>query len=107
MYTDVKIRYDDGDLIIAMLVDSRYSYFYKVCFMRKCDGYIRILGKDNIDKFRNIMVESGYIKYLKIVVIICDSNNSNSNMYLVRLNRLGNKERVNIENLFKLKGLLD
>ena len=94
------IKYDDGDLIVSMLIDSGYSYFYKIYFMRKYDGYIRILGKDNIDKFRDIMIESGYIKYLKIVKI-CDSSN-NVNIYSVRLNRLGNKERVNLENLFNV-----
>lgn len=99
------IRYDDGDLIVGMLVDSEYSYSYNTCCMHMYNGYIMILGKDNIDKFRNIMIKSGYIKYIEIVGI-CDSNN-NINMYSVRLNELGNKERDSIKNLFKLKGLLE
>ena len=52
------------------------------------------------------MTKSGYIRYLDFDYYNI-FNNAGSNFCLVMLNELGKKERVNLESLFKLKGLLE
>ena len=71
----------------------------------KNKDYLRIESKDLGNKFENMMVNSGYIKYLDIT-IYTDKYNNDNNIYLVFLNDLGRKECDNLENLLRLKGLL-
>lgn len=90
-------------LIIAMLDDCGGSYFYTYNY--EMFGYnawsLEILGKDLINVFRRIMRKSEYMKYLNVT-----EDKNRKEIYIVTLNDLGNKERNNIENLFRLKGLL-
>ena len=93
-----------SELIVAMLNDCGGSYFYTYNYTYEIFSYnnaLEILGKDFINVFRRIIRKSEYIKYLNIV-----EDKNRREIYIVTLNELGKKERNNIENLLKLKGLL-
>lgn len=103
------MKYSVYDLIIAMMHDNDknvydcinrhyYSYGFNEC--------LRINGEYQISIFKKLMTKSGYIKYLDFDYYNI-FNNVSSNFCLVRLNELGSKEKVNLENLFKLKGVLE
>lgn len=105
------MKYSVYDLIVAMIHDNNNNnkdmyncinrYYYSYLF----NEYLRINGEYQIDIFKKLMTKSGYIKYLDFDYRTI-FNDASSKFCLVRLNGLGNKERVNLENLFRLKGLL-
>ena len=94
-----------SELIIAMLDDCGGSYFYTYNYtygMFSYNNALEILGKDLINVFKRIMKKNVYMKYLNIT-----EDKNRRDIYVVTLNELGKKERNNIENLLKLKGLLE
>ena len=94
-----------SELIIAMLDDCGGSYFYTYNYtygMFSYNNALEILGKDLINVFKRIMRKNVYMKYLNIT-----EDKNRRDIYVVTLNELGKKERNNIENLLKLKGLLE
>lgn len=101
--------YNANTLILTMLKDSIKTDTDKAVYrylnmLYKTKDYLRIEGGDLGNKFENMMVNSGYIKYLDIT-IYADKYNNDNVIYLVFLNDLGRKEWDNLENLLKLKGL--
>lgn len=102
------MKCDVYDLIIAMMNDnnkSMYDCINRHYYSYRCNECLRINGEYQISIFKKLMTKSGYIKYLDFDYFTI-FNDVSSKFCLVTLNDLGNKERNNIENLFRLKGLL-
>lgn len=104
------MKYNASTLILTMLKDSIKTNTDKTLYrylnmLYKNKDYLRIESKDLGNKFENMMVNSGYIKYLDITIYTNKYNNNDNIIYLIFLNDLGHKEWDNIENLLRLKGL--